>query len=312
MSDYLFRMVGRAAGSEAQVPHPPQDVRWPLEPETQGAFPPASPFRLPRTAPTQRRATSHFEGTNQYAVPKSPIPLSPAPPHQPLAVPSAEARPTNDVTDGVIAASGTVEWPPQSASPTGAIAHFPSTAHPGESHASDSPQSRAALISNSRMIAPKVTSELGIRHEPMPDTAVLITNRNSNRGTSQDPVPVRPPAETSKPLAKPDVLAAPEFLPRQLLPSTQGPVPAASMTTTVVRPGEPVRTPRDAPARESSSRGSRETPEPAVEVKIGRVEVRFDTPATGPAPTRPARPSGFAEFAALRRYATQPWPAGNR
>jgi hypothetical protein len=52
----------------------------------------------------------------------------------------------------------------------------------------------------------------------------------------------------------------------------------------------------------------RETPEPAVEVNIGRVEVKLDVPAP-PAPKPISAPRGFAEFEALRRYITRPWPS---
>ena len=42
---------------------------------------------------------------------------------------------------------------------------------------------------------------------------------------------------------------------------------------------------------------------PPVEVNIGSVEIVFDQPAVQATPPSPIRPSGFAEFADLRRYA---------
>jgi hypothetical protein len=49
--------------------------------------------------------------------------------------------------------------------------------------------------------------------------------------------------------------------------------------------------------------------EPPVEVKIGRVEVHMEAPPAAPAP---ARPQGFAEYNALRRYQARPWDFRNR
>jgi hypothetical protein len=49
--------------------------------------------------------------------------------------------------------------------------------------------------------------------------------------------------------------------------------------------------------------------EPPVEVKIGRVEVHMEA---APAAPVPARPQGFAEYSALRRYQARPWDFRNR
>lgn len=46
--------------------------------------------------------------------------------------------------------------------------------------------------------------------------------------------------------------------------------------------------------------------EPSVEVKIGRVEVTFDTPPQQAA-ARPPVPRGFDDYAPLRRYSPQAW-----
>ena len=46
--------------------------------------------------------------------------------------------------------------------------------------------------------------------------------------------------------------------------------------------------------------------EPPVEVKIGRVEVTFETPPQ-PAPAKRAVPRGFDDYAPLRRYSPQVW-----
>jgi hypothetical protein len=50
---------------------------------------------------------------------------------------------------------------------------------------------------------------------------------------------------------------------------------------------------------------------PIVEVKIGRVEIKFDAPATPP-PAAPPQPRGFSEYAALRTYGVRPRFSGSR
>src|ERR1039457_4755286 len=50
-----------------------------------------------------------------------------------------------------------------------------------------------------------------------------------------------------------------------------------------------------------------ETAEPSVDVRIGRVEVRFDPqPASAPVPQQ-TKPGGFTDYTALRRYVRHPW-----
>lgn len=64
--------------------------------------------------------------------------------------------------------------------------------------------------------------------------------------------------------------------------------------------------------KDAAVRVSQETPESPVEVKIGRVEIRFDAPLPQAGPSQSPSPRGFDEFAALRRYAVQSWSSGSR
>jgi hypothetical protein len=79
-------------------------------------------------------------------------------------------------------------------------------------------------------------------------------------------------------------------------------------TPSTIRPLMPRETVRAIP--EPAQGGA--TPEPLVEVKIGRVEIRFDSPVNTAPPPGPAQPRGFDEYAALRTYAVRPWPASRR
>jgi hypothetical protein len=63
--------------------------------------------------------------------------------------------------------------------------------------------------------------------------------------------------------------------------------------------------PRESRPQTAQVRTPKPVSEPPVEVKIGRVEIHFDAPATPAASPAPARPSGFSEYAELRRYVSR-------
>lgn len=299
MSDYLFRMVQRAAGtSVASAPRPPREVHWPLGWETHDSFTPTLPFRKTRTPQTARDTTSDSFGEKVPSVPPiAPILVSPAPPIMPVITPAAEARPKNDRADEVIRDPATVESLSSPPPPYEVIAHSASPTQVDENQAPVSRETGPGLISRSQRVAPEARTDAG-RREAIRDAAI--------RGTNHDLIPPQRITETPKTSPRPETFPVPDIHANvQVLSPDRVPAPtAAAKTIAVVQPGE---RPRD-----TSAWGARETSEPSVEVKIGRVEVRFDTPAPPAAPTRPARPSGFAEFDALRRYVTQPWASGNR
>ena len=58
--------------------------------------------------------------------------------------------------------------------------------------------------------------------------------------------------------------------------------------------------------REKQNAVSSVPAEPAVEVNIGRVEVRFDAPPQA-TPSRPPAPHGFGEYTPLRSYSPRAW-----
>lgn len=250
MSDYLFRMIERAAGTAtASAPQPPREVHWPLLPEAPDSFMPASSFRYAGAPPTPRHPRNgDVENNAPFVSPKQHDPALPMPP---LIAPAAVEA--------------------QRSSQYEVIAHSATLARADENH--------------------EPVSREGVPQETGTDTEIRDT---AIGGPSHDPISVRQMRKTPAPSARSDAFPAPDFHPTAQVFSPQPvSVPAAkARTIAVVQPSE--------------------TPEPAVEVKIGRVEVRFDSPATPAAPTRSPRPSGFVEFAALRRYVTQPWPSGNR
>jgi len=79
--------------------------------------------------------------------------------------------------------------------------------------------------------------------------------------------------------------------------------PAQKTSIHTLQPATPL--PRESKTHTAEVRTPKQSPEPPVEVKIGRVEIHFDAPATPAASPAPARPSGFSEYAELRRYVSR-------
>ena len=77
-------------------------------------------------------------------------------------------------------------------------------------------------------------------------------------------------------------------------------------------PAQSVPAAKQAPPRIGRGQSRPQEPQPAVEVKIGSVEIVFDQPPVQGAQPAPVRPTGFAEFGDLRRYVARPWPSRGR
>jgi hypothetical protein len=81
--------------------------------------------------------------------------------------------------------------------------------------------------------------------------------------------------------------------------------PARKTSIHTARPATPLPLPRENKTPVADMRTPKPASESPVEVKIGRVEIHFDAPATPAASPAPARPGGFSEYAELRRYASR-------
>jgi len=79
--------------------------------------------------------------------------------------------------------------------------------------------------------------------------------------------------------------------------------PAQKTSIHTLQPATPL--PRESKTHTAEVRTPKQSSEPPVEVKIGRVEIHFDAPTTPAASPAPARPSGFSEYAELRRYVSR-------
>jgi hypothetical protein len=79
--------------------------------------------------------------------------------------------------------------------------------------------------------------------------------------------------------------------------------PAQKTSIHTVQPATPL--PRESRTQTKDVTIPKPASEAPVEVKIGRVEIHFDAPATPAASPAPVRPSGFSEYAELRRYVSR-------
>ena len=265
MSNFLFRMVERAAGvSAATSPQPPRPFQWPSSAET--PYPGKSTFD----------SLAEFQQVRPTGVRTPSLPLKPLTTER---VEQGGQEP--DIQIGPKASS----LQPEADAMKQAVKHF-----------NDRLRQDAEQTSHEVSGKSSVTNTPHVEVEASRSTARPLAKRS-----------VEVPRSTSQPVARPlDNLPAVE-------------TDTSLVTAPVARPS--IRTPRsaaEAPVPQenrpqaAAMQASKEVSEPPVEVKIGRVEIRFDAPATPAASSAPACPSGFSEYAALRSYAIRPWGSRNR
>lgn len=285
MSDYLFRMVERAAGrAAASAPQPPRESHWPVAMEAPESF----------TVPIRPHARNQAKNST-LEIPLFPPELhrsfSPSPPATPrTSRPDGITQGKNFAPDVVLGESAPVE----------SVTRVP-TVLADEHRPLVSREDEPLVSSGNPSLPSEIATQSANRTEEIRGTEI--------QNSSRDPmISVPQIAETAEDSVRFNS-SAPQV---QFLHPTQTPLPAASARVPAdARPSEAFTLGRGESPRLPAARNARQQSEPGVEVKIGRVEVRFDALAPA-APARPSRPSGFAEFAALRRYETQPWPSGNR
>ena len=244
MSDFLFRMVERAAGvATATTPQPPRTFQWMAPTITLPSHPPAasawetqaSPSAiesLPAPSPLRQSAAKFNRVTVEDRRTRRNVDFQASP--QP-SVPAASSFP-----------------PENTVSETSQPLIQPSLAVQSEPHRAVKAEVTESALSKPQPFARRpdgpITTDHEAAHFPLEEPA-----QKTSIHTVQSATP----------------------LPRESRPQTAE-----------------VRTPKPAS-------------EPPVEVKIGRVEIHFDAPATPAASPAPVRPSGFSEYAELRRYVSR-------
>lgn len=268
MSDFLFRMVERAAGvATATAPQPPRTFQWMAPSVTLPSPYPAAPAWETQTS------TSAIESL-------------PAP--SPLRQPVAKFNRAT-VEDSRTRRNVDVQANPQLS--VSAESSFP-------------PENSAREISQP-LIQPSLTVQSephrGVKAEATKEIASRSQNRLSenteqtgqHRGLPVEATPLKPFARRTDGPVIADHEAA--HFPLE--------EPAQKTSIHTLQPATPL--PRENKTQTADVKTPKQTSEPPVEVKIGRVEIHFDAPATPAASPTPARSGGFSEYAELRRYVSR-------
>jgi hypothetical protein len=263
MSDFLFRMVERAAGlATATTPQPPRTFPWMSPAETLPShFPSASAWEAQASAAPSplRQPPAKFDRVMVEDHRNVDVQPSPQP-----SVRGASSFPLENVV------SETIQ---QLIQPSLAVQSKPHRAVKAGSTKETAPRSQNRLPENTEQTGHKVNvSHLQVEAAP----------------SKRQPLAKRPDGP---------IIAGHEaaYFPLE--------EPAQKTSIHTARPATPL--PRENKTPVADMRTPKPASESPVEVKIGRVEIHFDAPATPAASPAPARPGGFNEYAELRRYASR-------
>ena len=295
MSDFLFRMVARAAGLAPQGPRPRSEVQAPPALDT------AVPAAAKGPAPAWVNAVPPAEEM-RTAAPASVSDVLPI-----LRIQPEPALPrTNEETAGTIAPTPHTEsGRPAQPSPARRL-EVPvlplMTAAPAPRVTSNFPP-QPLPAGKLETPAPPV---MGPKKADQPPAAEELEVRSPDREIQTVlPIHVVPkvvPVSVTQPVARPDRILTDQTKIAQPEKEEHPAVPLPTQATPPSRPRQ-----ANLPKKEQVASHQEEPP---VEVKIGRVEVLME--AAPVAPPAPARPQGFAEYTALRRYVARPWDFRNR
>jgi len=153
--------------------------------------------------------------------------------------------------------------------------------------------------------------------QPSVPAASSLPPENTAHETSQPWIQPSLAVQSEPPLAvKGEVTESALLKPQPLARRPDGPIttdheaahfpleePAQKTSIHTMQSATPL--PRESRPQTAEVRTPKAASEPPVEVKIGRVEIHFDAPATPAASSAPVRPSGFSEYAELRRYVSR-------
>ncbi len=268
VSDFLFRMIERAAGrSSSCVPRPPRQYQWPSSWER-----PAPVCGSPALPPPKTAQAVSLSSPAPHSLSDSRVLLD-------QAIAPAFSTP------GPVSTSMEREVAPEARRPN----EFAGTLR-AETSLTTAPKENST-IQPSELASPEAPPPVPLQHAPDNKAQVrypATEKRASFRDSLLSPVMgEQEPATASRLVAEFPAV-------QQYGPEETSPAPALMPSV------------RTEGARRSNPHSLRETPDTVVEVNIGRVDVRLDAPKQ-PAPQPVSRPRGFAEYESLRRYVASPW-----
>jgi hypothetical protein len=292
VTDFLFRMVQKAAGwsSAAAAPQPPSQFHWPgpaMRPTLRGASSDASP-RIGRSSFGLTPRVDSAEATglklDSDAMTRSDQPRADS--FRTIETPASPSVPAADEgTGSSVVFNPSDEITLVRSQPPGGLEPL-TTARPSESRRSAPAHRKNTAGAESQPFAIDFDHALASRTTNWPSEAADFSAQAQPVLPSWIEHAVPAMYETSEAMLPLPVRAD----------SPAGPVPAA----------------KQVPPRIARGQSRPQEPQPAVEVKIGSVEIVFDQPPVQAAQPAPVRPTGFAEFADLRRYVARPWPSRSR
>lgn len=277
MSDFLFRMVERATGLATATPQLPRTFQWM-----------APAVMLP----------SHSPAASAWETQASPSAIESLPAPSPLRQPTAKF---NRVTVEDHRTRRNVD--------------FQSSQQPSAPTKSSLPPENVVNEASRPLIQPSLAVQSephrAVKAEATKEIALHLQNHLSEN-TEQTGHKVKVSQRQHRDLP----VEAASLQPQPLARRTDGPViadheaahfpleePAQKTSIHPLQSATPP--PRESRTQTAEVRTPKPTSEPPVEVKIGRVEIHFDAPATPAASPAPVRPGGFSEYAELRRYVSR-------
>jgi hypothetical protein len=287
VTDFLFRMVQRAAGwsTAAPAPLPPSQFHWPTPVDASVM----QPTLLSANSDASRRIGTRWIATTPGPNSSEAAALKPDwPAMTPFDQPHADFFNIKPLSS--------------TSAPTAHERAGPSVASNSSLEITLVGSHTPVGVEPLKPAQPAGSRGSGLVHrEPMPQTnprptTVEYTHAPSSRAATW-------PAKTADFHAEAEP-ALPSLIEHAL---PQEPAPLRSdIPTRLVTPAQ------QAPPRSARGHSRPQEPQPAVEVKIGSVEIVFDQPPVQAAQPAPVRPAGFADFADLRRYAARPWSSRGR
>lgn len=273
MSDFLFRMVERAAGvATATTPQPPRTFQWMAPAMLPSPYPAASAWET-QTSPSATESLPEPSLLRQLAAKFNRV--------------TAEDHPTRrrnaDVQSNLQPSVPTASsFPPENtASETSHPLIQPSLAVQSEPH---------------RAVKAEVTKETASHLQN------LLSDNTEQTGHKLivSHLPVEATPSKPQPLARRHdglIITGHE--------AAHFPLEEPAHKTSIHTVQSATPPPRESRPQTAEVRTPKPASEPPVEVKIGRVEIHFDAPATPAASPAPVRPGGFGEYAELRRYVSR-------
>jgi hypothetical protein len=292
VTDFLSRMVQRAAGlpAQASAPVPPSSFQWPLALDAAGLHP--------------QRGLVQSHVNRRIVTPSAPTPDADVAQRPTVNMADLPAPEVADVRPDVPADR------PSAISPAASPYASPTEAHVFNPSHEPTMVTRSIPVGIEPLQGPQAADhhEAALVYSEPTARAHPLTTAAAHARTAR---PATPAGQTADVRAWPTLSVPPsiEHVNSELNePTDQSmPEPVRSYTGT-----QPIPPPRHTPRRSARGAASQEAASPPVEVKIGSVEIVFDQPAVQTAQSPPTRPTGFADFADLRRYASRPWASNRR